>query len=67
MPDGSGGYFIRFDGTPGITYGLQRAPVVTGPWNTTIATTIAPPSGPVEFHDTTPLPGQAFYRVLVAP
>jgi len=61
VPDGSGGYFIRFNGIPGSTYRLQRAPSVTGPW-TTSAPQTAPASGFVEFWDLFPPPGQAFYR-----
>ena len=61
-PDGSGGYFIRFAGHAGFTYRLQRAASLSGPWPT-IATNTAPASGLLEFHDTSPLPGQAFYRV----
>ena len=61
VPDGSGGYFIRFTGAPDVTYRLQRAPSVTGPWDT-LASLAAPASGFLEYHDTTPLSGQAFYR-----
>ena len=62
-PDGSGGYFIRFEGAPGLTYRLQRASSVTGPWYT-IDTQTAPASGLIEYHETTPLPGAAFYRTV---
>jgi len=61
--DGSGGYYIRFTGVPGSTYRLQRAATLTGPW-TSSAPQTAPDSGPVEFHDPFPLPGQAFYRTV---
>jgi hypothetical protein len=61
--DGSGGCFIRFNGVPGSTYRLQRAPNVTGPW-TTSAPQTAPPSGRVEFWDLFPPPGRAFYRTV---
>jgi hypothetical protein len=61
--DGTGGYFIRFDGFPGYTYQLQRAGRVTGPWPA-IATNTVPPSGLIEFHDTSPPPGQSFYRTV---
>lgn len=61
VPDGSAGYFVRFNGSPGDTYRLQRASSVAGPWET-IDTQTAPDSGVIEYHDTTPLPGQAFYR-----
>ena len=60
-PDGSGGYFIRFSGAPEVTYAVQRATRVTGPWDTLAALT-TPVSGFLEFHDTTAPPGQAFYR-----
>ena len=62
-PDGSGGYFLHFSGAPDVIYRVHRAPNVTGPWDT-LATLTAPASGLVEFHDTTPLPGQAFYRTV---
>jgi hypothetical protein len=63
VPDGSGGWFIRLTGTPGVTYRLERAPSVTGSWSSIDAK--APSvSGFLEFHDTLPLPGQAFYRVV---
>jgi len=61
QPDGSGGYFIRFKGSPGSAYRLQRAPALYGHW-TTIATQPAPCSGMMEFWDQFPPPGQAFYR-----
>jgi len=62
-PDGSGGYFIRFNGVPGSTYRLQRATNVTGPW-TTSAPQTASASGLVEFWDLFPPPAQAFYRTV---
>jgi uncharacterized membrane protein/subtilisin-like proprotein convertase family protein len=57
------GVRLRFNGVPGLTYRLQRAPSVTGPWNT-INTQTATASGLIEFNDTSPLPGQAFYRTV---
>jgi hypothetical protein len=62
-PDGSGGYFIRFSGVPGTAYRLQRASVLAGPWDSSAPQT-APASGRVEFRDTSPAAGQAFYRVV---
>ena len=59
--DGSGGYLLGFNGAPEITYRLQRAPSVTGPWSA-IATNTAPASGHIEYHETAPPPGAAFYR-----
>jgi len=61
--DGSSGYFLRFTGAPAITYRLQRAPNVTGPWSD-IATNTAPASGRIEYHEATPPPGAAFYRTV---
>jgi len=63
VPDGSGGYFVRFSGTPGCAYRLERAPGLTGPWSAG-APIIAPASGLVEFRDLFPPPGQAFYRTV---
>jgi hypothetical protein len=61
--DGSGGLFVRYTGAPDVTYRLQRAASVTGPWSD-LATNTAPASGLVEFHEATPLLGQAFYRTV---
>lgn len=60
-PDGSGGYFLRFTGAPDVTYRLQRAPSLTGPWSARVTNT-APASGLIEYHETSPPPGAAFYR-----
>ena len=61
--DGSGGVFIRFTGAPDVTYRLQRAATLTGPWSTSAPQT-APADGLIEFHDLFPPPGQAFYRTV---
>ncbi len=61
--DDSGGLFVRYTGAPDVTYRLQRAANLTGPW-TNLATNTAPASGLIEFHETTPPPGQAFYRTI---
>jgi uncharacterized delta-60 repeat protein len=61
--DGSGGYYIRFNGVPGTAYRLQRSTNVASPW-TTSAPQTAPASGFLEFHDLFPPPGQAFYRTV---
>ena len=63
VPDGGGGYFIRFNGAPDVAYRLQRAASLTGPWISGAPQT-APASGFVEFHDLFPLPDQAFYRTF---
>ena len=55
--------FIRFTGAPDVTYRLQHAANVTGPWSD-LATNTAPASGLIEYHETTPPPGQAFYRAV---
>ena len=34
VPENSGTYLIRFNGAPDLTYRLQRASSVIGPWNT---------------------------------
>ena len=60
-PDGSGGYLLGFNGAPEITYRLQRAPSVTGPWSDLVTNT-APASGRIEYHEISPPPGAAFYR-----
>ena len=62
-PDVSGGYSINFKGIPDFTYRLQRAPSISGPWNT-ILTQLAPASGLIEFHETTLLPDAAFFRTV---
>jgi hypothetical protein len=63
VPDGSGGYFLRFKGIPDVAYRLQRASGVTGPWDTTDTQT-APASGLLEYRENNPPPGQAFYRTV---
>jgi hypothetical protein len=63
VPDASGGYFLRFNGTPDLTYRLQRATDITGPWNT-LDTQTASASSLIEYHDASPLPSQAFYRTV---
>ena len=61
--DGSGGWFIRHTGVPDLTYRLQDAANLTGPWSDR-ATNIMPPSGFIEFHETSPPPGGYFYRAI---
>jgi hypothetical protein len=62
VPDGSGGYFIRFTALGGETCRLQRASSLNGSWSSGAPQTV-PPSGLMEFHDTFPPPDRAFYRV----
>ena len=61
VPSDTGSHVLRFKGIPYLNYRLQRAPSVTGPWET-IDTQTAPASGLIEYRDVDPLPGQAFYR-----
>jgi hypothetical protein len=61
VPDGGVGYLIRIRAAPGVRQQLQRAPGLTGPWDT-LSTQTLPESGLIEFHDTNPPPAQAFYR-----
>ena len=44
LPDSGDGYFVRINGVPDVTYHLQRAPDVAGPWETVNVST-APTSG----------------------
>jgi hypothetical protein len=62
--DGAGGYFVRYFGSPDLSYALQRGSGVIGPW-ATLGTQAPPASGFVEFHDTNAPPGGAFYRVVL--
>jgi hypothetical protein len=63
VPDGTGGYFIQFNGASDVTYRLQRASSLFGPWDT-LATLSAPASGLLDYHDANAPPGQAFYRTV---
>jgi hypothetical protein len=57
------GVRLRFTGIPGRICKVERAPAVTGPWNT-INTQAAPASGLLEYLDTLPYPGSGFYRTV---
>jgi len=61
--DGSGGFFVRVQGAVNLSYKLQRAQTLDGPW-TTGAPQAAPASGLVEFHDIPAQPDHGFYRVV---
>src|SRR5207237_7780326 len=54
------GIRLSFSGTAGQSYSIQRAAIVTGPWNT-INTQTAPASGLLEYIDANPPVGAAFY------
>jgi T5SS/PEP-CTERM-associated repeat protein len=56
-------FSLRITTTPDVTYRVQRTSSMTGPWSD-LATNTAPASGLIEYHDTSPLPGQAFYRAV---
>jgi hypothetical protein len=56
-----GGVRLGFTGIPGQTYGLERAPLVTGPWGR-VATLTASPDGSLVYVDTAPPEGTVFYR-----
>ena len=60
----SGGVFhVRFAGIPGFTYHIERTGSLSSPvtW-TDIGSVVAPEDGQVEFDDTNPPSGSAFYR-----
>jgi hypothetical protein len=61
--DGAGGYFIRFTGSSNTTYRLQRAANVSGMWSAIATNSVLMPSL-IEYHDTSPPPGQGFYRAV---
>jgi len=61
-----GGIQLRFTGTNGRSYEVQRTGTVTGPWST-LATPIAPLDGVIEYLDTAPLEGAAYYRIATTP
>ena len=60
---GKGGCFIRYTSAPDVTHRLQRAASVTGSW-TNLATNTAPAFSLIEYHETSPPPGQSFYRTV---
>jgi len=64
--DGLGGYILRLAACPESTNQLQRASQSTGTWET-IATQIAPLSGLLQFHDSSPPSPRAFYRIVQTP
>jgi hypothetical protein len=61
--DGAGGYYLRFNGIPDLSYRLQRATDVAGPWDT-IDTQTASAYGLIEYHEITPPPAGALYRAV---
>jgi hypothetical protein len=66
VSDGQHGFLIRFVSSAGLTYQLQRATNVAGPWiGITTPRTIW--ADHIEYHDSSPPPGSAFYRTAIAP
>ena len=57
------GYSVQFACTPGYSYQILRATVLTGPW-TSIYTNTAPANGYVQFGDTNAPANHAFYRTV---
>ena len=57
----TGGYSVRYKQTPGATYRMERATVVTGPWDT-IATVQANEFGIISVYDTNAPLQQGYYR-----
>jgi N-acetylneuraminic acid mutarotase len=58
---GPGGVTLTCAGVQGVSFRVQRAPMLAGPW-TTIATITADESGTGACLDPAPPPGNAFYR-----
>lgn len=57
---------VRFAGQRGRNYEIQRAPAVTGQWNT-IAVRVAPQDNLVEYTDIVAPQSAAYYRVRRVP
>ena len=64
---GAGSTTVAFWGSPGLTYTIQRAADVSGPWtdlSTVVANPVGTPSlGQIQYIDNAPLVGSAFYRL----
>ena len=61
--DGGSGCVVQWEGDPGFTYRLLRAPTVTGS-GAPISTNTAPPSGLVRIPIAGPLSSDAFFRAV---
>lgn len=57
---------VRFLGTPGVEYEVQRAEQIQGPWEPVWRVT-CPAHGLIDYVDLTPPPGAGFYRVVSRP
>ncbi len=62
----SSGTRLRFPGSAGHSYNIERALSLSGPWSTN-ATLTATTNGPLEYIDTNAPPGSAFYRTSAGP
>lgn len=60
--NGAGGITLHFAGSPGLTYSVQRASTLAGPW-ITIATVTVADDGVGTSLDSNPPASEAFYRV----
>jgi hypothetical protein len=63
------GRVVVFAGVPGITYVVQEADSVAGPWTDfTDGSIVAGPTGLIQYTDSTsPIPSTRFYRTRVGP
>ena len=59
---GPGGVTVSFAGIPGLTYTVQRAPALAGPWST-MATVTVGDSGICACLDSNAPADKAFYRI----
>jgi hypothetical protein len=59
---GPDGVTVRFAGSPGLTYSVQRASTLSGPWITIVTVTVAD-DGVGASLDPNPPANEAFYRV----
>ncbi|WCJ59993.1 DUF2341 domain-containing protein [Fontisphaera persica] len=57
---------VRFTGTPGVEYQVQRAEQIQGPWQT-VLTIVCPAHGLIEFTDIAPPTAAGFYRMASRP
>jgi hypothetical protein len=58
------GFRIRFAGTPGQAYDIQRAHNIEGPWTNLATSVVAPDYGIIEATDSSPFADRGFYRAL---
>jgi hypothetical protein len=58
-----GAITVNFVGTPAVTYTVQRAPALTGPW-AAVGTVTVGQTGMGAYKDPSPPDGQTFYRTV---